>query len=261
VKYWTGALTRILANIAKDPFRPNQDRLDFSRKWLSAGYAYDQRPKLPSKHFLDLYPGAETLQVDLGAVNFRRSNATPMELYCMSCIAMLRNPRRIFEIGTFDGATALRLARCCPDAEVFTLDLGSENVSDDQAAVIGGEAANVRAGGVGSRFAQLPEASRIRQLLGDSTLFDFSPYAGTCDLIFVDACHDYEFAAADSRSALRLLRAGGVILWHDYIPGWPGVVKAIDELLPAYPIRHISGTALAVLDTSSQALHAENPAN
>ena len=242
-------MRRLAANVAQDPFRSGSDRLRFTRDWLSAGYAYDRRPKLPSQHFLDLYPAAERMSVQLGEVTFRRSNATPMELYCISCIAMLLRPQRIFEIGTFDGATTLRLARCCPKAEVFTLDLDPTSATEEQSLAIASEVENVRSGCVGSQFAGQPEASRIRQLLGDSTRFDYSPYAGTCDLVFVDACHDYEFVKSDSRAALKLLRPGGVILWHDYIPGWPGVVRAVDELLPTHPIRHIAGTALAVLDS------------
>jgi predicted O-methyltransferase YrrM len=248
MKYWLGAARRLGANLLGDLFRKNGSRFEFTRQWLSAGYAYDNRPKLPSRHFLDLYPVAESQSVNLEKVAFRRSNATPLELYCMSCVAELRQPKRIFEIWTFDGATTLRLARSVASAEVFTLDLDPQSAIVDGLAVIDSEVNNIKEGGIGFQFAGKSEASRITQLLGDSTRFDYAPYAGTCDLVFVDACHDYEFVKSDSQAALNLLRPGGVILWHDYVPGWPGVVRALDELLPSYPLVHIAGTALAVLD-------------
>src|SRR5690606_750981 len=101
-------------------------------------------------------------------------------------------------------------------------------------------------------FCGTPEARRIHQLWGDSRTFDCSPYQGTCDLVFIDACHDYEFAASDTQKALRLVSPTGVVVWHDYMEGWPGVVRAVDELLPTCCIYHIAGTSLAVFDNARQ---------
>ena len=36
--------------------------------------------------------------------------------------------------------------------------------------------------------------------------------------------------AADSVTALKLISRAGVIVWDDYVRGWPGVVAAVDEL-------------------------------
>lgn len=245
--YWLGAVTRIAANIAVDGLREGAERFAFTRDLLRAGYKYDQRPKASEKHFLDLYPDAEQLRVPLGELTYRRSNANPLEVFCLRCIAALRKPKRVFEFGTFDGATTLQLAQACPDAEILTLDLNPESVDDAQAATIRGEVDNVRTGGVGHRFASLPEAERICQLLGDSATFDYSPYHDTVDFVFIDACHDYRFVRSDTVNALKLAPSG-VIIWHDYCPGWPGVVRAVDELLPDRPVWHIAGTTLAVLD-------------
>ena len=97
----------------------------------------------------------------------------------ISALALLRTATTVFEIGTYDGATALALARTLPSAQIYTLDLPADAAS--RASVVE-EASNVSHGGVGSRYRNRPEAARITQLLGDSRRFDFSPYYGRCDV-------------------------------------------------------------------------------
>jgi Methyltransferase domain len=59
------------------------------------------------------------------------------------------------------------------------------------------------------------------------------------DLVFVDAAHDYPHGLADSRTALRLVRPGGVILWHDFNPQFPGLVHAIIEATDELPLKRL----------------------
>jgi len=248
-KYWLGGIGRILANLMGD-LRGGRS-FAFTKTLLRSGYTFDHRARLESRHFLDLFPAAEAKPMELGEIRFTRSNATPMELYCLGCMVALKAPRRIFEFGTFDGATTAHLAQHAPQAEVFTLDLDPGSINEDQPAIILDEVENIRGGGVGRRFAQTPQAQRIHQLWGDSTTFDYTPYEGTMDFAFIDACHDYAFAKSDTAKALRLVRRG-TIVWHDYHPGWPGVMRAVDELLPKHRPVHIAGTTLAVLDRSTE---------
>jgi predicted O-methyltransferase YrrM len=180
--------------------------------------------------------------VELGKVTYRRSNFDPMEQFAIGAIAKLHKSTAVFELGTFDGATTLLLARNLPDALITTLDLAPGHA---EAASVEDELANAL-DGVGRRFAGLPESARIQQLLGDSREFDFSPWFGTIDLVIVDAGHDYECVAADTATALQLVRPGGVIIWDDYTPGWPDVVRAVDEM--GRKVFHLAGTDLAVLD-------------
>jgi predicted O-methyltransferase YrrM len=160
-------------------------------------------------------------------------------------------PKRIFEFGTFDGATTILLASACPAAEVFTLDLDCGSVNATQPAAIKAEVDNVLNGGIGSRIAGNPAAGRIHQLVGDSASFDYTQYHNSIDLAFIDACHDYAYVKSDTANALRMVPRG-IIVWHDYNPGWPGVISAVDELLPKHRITHIAGTTLAVLDRSGE---------
>ena len=63
--------------------------------------------------------------------------------------------------------------------------------------------------------------------------------------MLVDAGHEYEFVKADTETALRLIRPGGTILWDDYDPGWPGVVRAVDGTgLPIICFTHTDMAAL-----------------
>ena len=71
------------------------------------------------------------------------------------------------------------------------------------------------------------------------------------DFVFVDGSHAYEYVLKDSESALKMIKPGGVILFHDYNTSWPGVTKALNELFTSNPrfknLRHISQTSLAIL--------------
>ena len=51
------------------------------------------------------------------------------------------------------------------------------------------------------------------------------------DLVFIDASHDYPDVVVDILGALLL--APRVICGDDYQPGWPGVMRAVGELVPA----------------------------
>jgi Methyltransferase domain len=83
---------------------------------------------------------------------------------------------------------------------------------------------------------------RIKQLFGNSLEFDFSPYERSIDLVFVDAAHDYPHGFPDSRTALRLVRPGGVVLWHDFIAHFPGLVHAIIEATAGLPLKLSNGS-------------------
>jgi predicted O-methyltransferase YrrM len=64
---------------------------------------------------------------------------------------------------------------------------------------------------------------------GYSYDFDLPFYV---DMVFIDGDHRYETVLRDIRKAWKLLRPNGLLCGHDYEhPGWPGVKKAVDELV------------------------------
>jgi predicted O-methyltransferase YrrM len=184
----------------------------------------------------------------MGTVTYRQGNVTPFELFCLRAITQITQPRTIFEFGTFDGATTLALARSAPSARVYTFDLPTADAALGAHSPVEIETEVRRAGEVGSCFTGQPEESRITQLWGDSLTFDYGEYAGSVDLVFVDASHEEAFVASDTENALRMVAPGGIVLWHDYTIGWPGVRLVVDRLIDAGEnVIRLESTSLALL--------------
>lgn len=166
------------------------------------------------------------------------------EMLALCRILRYRRPQSVFEIGTFEGGTTLQMAANC-EAQILTLDLDPSRA--DQR-VVTDPSLDVYPYTPGARFMGTPYASRITQLYGDSQCFDFGPYAQKMELVFVDACHHYEWVRKDSESALAMVAPGGAVIWHDYAPYAPGVVRALDELAPRIGLRQIRGTSLVIYE-------------
>ena len=156
----------------------------------------------------------------------------------------------IFEIGTFDGRTSLNLAFSSPsNCSIYTLDLRPED--DTKFSLASGESHMVEKEQSGLRFEKYRKSDRsiiakINQLFGDSASFDFSPFYNSCSLVFVDGSHAYEYALSDTYTAMKMVKKGGVIIWHDY-GIWEGVTRALEEIEEKEKIglKNIRGTSLA----------------
>ena len=147
-------------------------------------------------------------------------NVTAFELNVINLLVKNYRPRRIFEIGTFDGRTTLNLAvHGDEDGSVFTLDLPPEKAESAVLKDFWRDRKYVMKPESGSRFKSSPEAEKITQLYGDSADFDFGPYYDSMDFIFIDGSHAAAYVENDTLTALKLLREGkGIIVWHDYRP-------------------------------------------
>ena len=170
---------------------------------------------------------------------------TPAEVLAIGAMVRMLRPERILEIGTFEGNTTVNLAVNAPaGAHVYTLDLppdwGEEYALDVPDIHYNAATDNH----TGRQFADSPHGKKITQLWGDSAEFDWDRFA-PFDFILIDGCHTYEYAAADTRNALRVIRAGGVIVWHDY-GMLEDVSRAVDECSREMNVRAIQGTRLAV---------------
>jgi predicted O-methyltransferase YrrM len=183
-------------------------------------------------------------------------NVSLYELYSLAALAKSRAPRRVFEFGTFNGRSLLNIvANAGRQLErASTLDL-PRDMSRETALPIGEfDRAYIEKAVIGELLLR-PEHSahqaRVEFLRGDSAAFDYSPWHGQIDFVFIDACHEYEYVLNDSARGLELARSGAIVLWHDY-GVWPGVTRALNELSKSVHafrgLRHVRGTTLAMLE-------------
>lgn len=70
-------------------------------------------------------------------------------------------------------------------------------------------------------------ASILQMQFGEACAFIPPDYV---DLFFIDASHKYEDVYHDIMLASTLVAEDGVVAGHDYVAGWPGVVRAVDEV-------------------------------
>lgn len=89
-----------------------------------------------------------------------------------------------------------------------------------------------------------PYSNRITVLRGEGErmLSDLRIAGEQFDMAFVDDGHDYELVHADILNCLPLVRDDGLLCGHDYNPAWPGVMKAVNELVPGF--NRVKGTSL-----------------
>ena len=164
----------------------------------------------------------------------------------IAALCSLLQCKTFFEIGTLHGKTTWTVARTNPDISLFTLDLPSKEVAaqtelefTDEHLLSGWDS--------GRDFIGTPEAARIHQLFGDTATFDFSPYHGAMDMVYIDGSHSYSYVKNDTEAAMRLMSPMGTIIWDDY-PRYPGVYLYLNEKAKQLKGRlvHIAGTRLVL---------------
>lgn len=170
-------------------------------------------------------------------------------------------PRVIFEIGTFRGRSTLNFALNSPaDCVIYTLDLppdgqravlASPELTPADKKVIGESLT-----GVDYRGSEVER--KIVQLYGDSREFDYSPFYGQVDLVFVDALKHYVAVRHDTEEALKMVRPGGAIIWHAFANygDYHDVTRAVLDCLPAGDVVQIANTDLALYIMPYRSRHA-----
>ena len=170
------------------------------------------------------------------------------ELVFICALAQKTKPHRVVEIGTFDGNTALQLAlNTPPESRIYTLDLpvGADRPAEVDIHDVKYIGSALR---INRRFLGTVVQEKITQCYGNSLTYDFAAFVEDerPDFIFIDAGHSYECVRNDSEKALKILKAGGLIVWQDYTTNWPGVYDYLVELSSKLPLVHISGTSLVI---------------
>jgi len=203
---------------------------------------------LPRMHLTQIFPGIETVNVNLLNLYQRKIGLSMDAGEVMSLCAIVKflGARNVAEIGTYDGNTTLNLAANVPEGGyVTTIDLPPNwdrkfvydvpnshwNVTDRNR--------------IGIQYQGTACENRIRQVLGDSATVDWNELHPPFDLVFIDGCHYRDYVKADTANALRNLRPGGVIVWHDY-GDIKDVSRVVDETARRITVRVVRGTRLAV---------------
>lgn len=71
-----------------------------------------------------------------------------------------------------------------------------------------------------------------KPLKGDATELSTQFDDNSIDLVIIDMGHTYESVKNDIQVWLPKVKVGGAIIGDDYIEAWPGVIKAVNEVLP-----------------------------
>jgi predicted O-methyltransferase YrrM len=204
-------------------------------------------PKIP---FEKIVP--EKLQIKIVEPQHVDGNVQEYELPMLANMIAHFKPKSVFEFGTFDGRTTINMAINAPyDAKIFTLDLPKNQIAKTKFKLDKEDLKYAKIVTSGSRYMGKEGSGKIVQLFGDSATFDYKPYLGKIDFIFVDGSHAKAYIKNDTETALRLRSKNGVILWHDYASVWPDVTNTLDELqeenLQFKRLSHIEGTTFAIL--------------
>lgn len=148
------------------------------------------------------------------------------EMLLLVMLAVQTDAHEIFEFGTFLGQTTYNLALNV-SGRIHTLALPSER--------------NAKKAWEGRHY-----RAQIFSLHGDSSSFDFQPFFGQMDFVFVDGAHSYQGCLTESRVAFKLLKKNALIVWHDYNPCWPGVVRALNLLAKEVRLIHLRNTSFVI---------------
>jgi hypothetical protein len=187
------------------------------------------------------------------AIPARRAAGSLMllETFALITAARIVAARRVFEIGTFHGATTLNLALNIPeDGRIYTLDLdaraagGLSQLPDDARLTEEHLAVSEKLD-----FHGTPVARKIKTLTANSLQFDFSPWKESIDLAFIDGGHDVNTASSDTQNALMMISRTrpSCVLWHDYHnPKYPELTRYLDELGGQIDLFHIEDTMLCL---------------
>src|SRR5262245_46278110 len=180
-------------------------------------------------HRSNIYEGFDPLPLDLDGWG----EQSPIFEYVCEVI----KPQTIIEVGTWKGASALRMAALMKQGTIVCVDtwLGSIHCWNDRTDpkvnpyfVYGYPQlywrflSNVVHHGKQALIVPFPATS--------SMAAQFLKARGmSADAIYIDASHDYEDVTADLKAYWELLRPGGIMFGDDYDPYWPGVMTAVNE--------------------------------
>lgn len=127
----------------------------------------------------------------------------------------LWQPRRHLEFGTWEGFGATLVGQST-EAEIWTVNLPQGEAGGDGESLY---ASSDAGGNIGWRYRAAGLAPRVHQLLCDSRDLETGRFAADFfDTVLIDGGHTPDLVENDTDKALRVLRPGGLCVWHDFCP-------------------------------------------
>ena len=170
-----------------------------------------------------------------------------LESAVLLALAKLVRPRTFFEFGTFLGIEILNMAaNLPPETRLYTLDLDEESARHIQQEEYERGLTKVHME-MRDKLAFLGSAyeGKITRLYGDSRRFNFTPFHGRIDMVYVDGGHELQTLTSDTKNAYKLLSQDhtACIAWHDFgFPKAPAVEPYLTELSASRELFHVEET-------------------
>ncbi len=165
-------------------------------------------PAIPLSELIDTLQRRRTSpceDVRMGTWLTGGGSGSVSEMAALAAIAAVAQPRIVLEIGTYDGAATWHLWRNVPDARIYTIDL-PDGVVTEGSSDQGYQGHKTRS--------YLP--SDVRVTLVEVDTRKWTPaIPEKVDLCFIDAGHTFECVQNDTEKVFGLLKAGGIVIWHD----------------------------------------------
>ena len=166
--------------------------------------------------------------------------------------SLSKTSKNIFEFGTCSGKTTTLMALNSPnDSKIITLTLDSNQAKnlnlDKQDNKVSIRNIINESNYNKFIFSGKEYEKKISVMFMDSRKLNTDEYLNKFDLIFIDGGHTYSIIENDSIKAFKMIKMGGIILWHDYVPGKTSdkdVVKYLNKISKDKKIFHIENTSL-----------------
>lgn len=203
---------------------------------------------VPRVSLNEVFPGIESVDITVLKA-FDRNVGKSLhieELVVLCTIVKFTNAKNILEIGTYKGNTTLNLAANTPtDTKITTVDLGPDWDGRLELEIPNSHVSVTNANKIGSQYKSTKHSKKITQIFGDSATIDWRRMPIPFDVVFIDGCHYYTYVKKDTLNAIRHLKSGGILVWHDY-----GMIKdvsrVVDETAKTQKVKAILGTGLAM---------------
>jgi len=179
------------------------------------------------------------------------------EAWIIGCLSKVS--KNIFEFGTCSGKTTYIMAlNSSKNSKITTITLKQDNLTQLEKKKLDNKISfrNIKNESVYEKFlfSNELEEKKINVIFQNSLDFDESQYVNSMDLIFIDGGHTFSVVKNDTEKAFKMIKKGGIILWHDYVLGKESskdVVRYLNQIYKKKKIYSIENTSLCYFKKTS----------